>query len=186
MVFLFSIFNLKQKDKTVKTSIKLVQKICVVALLLVSGFTYAAGEIVAVDTRTAILRSDKGILAAEKLRALIEKDKATLIVIEEGLKKLKEKMDKDGAVMSVEERSKLEQTANSKMADYQHEGKKLQQVAKEEEQRLFKSILPDFEKAIKSLMEEKQYGMVFRSEAVILVSPDKDITADVVARMNQK
>ena len=169
-----------------KMTFTLMQKMCVVGLLFVSGLTYAAGEIVAVDTRTAILKSDKGLLAAEQLRALIDQDKAALIAIEDELKKLKEKMDKDGAVMSVEERSKLEQTANSRMADYQHEGKKLQQKAKEEEQRLFKSILPDFETAIKSLMEEKQFGMVFRSEAVILVSPDRDITDDVVAKMNQK
>ena len=165
---------------------RLVQKTCVIGLLLISGFTYAAGETVAVDTRGAILQSDKGVLAAEGLRAMIEGNKTKIIAIEAKLKQMKEKMDKDGAVMSAEERAKLEQTASTMMADYQHEGKKLQQKAKEEEQRLFKSILPDFEKAIQSLMEENQYGMVLRSEAVILISPAKDITSAVVARMNIK
>jgi len=61
----------------------------------------------------------------------------------------------------------------------------LQKKAKEAEQALFQSILPDFERAVKSVMEEKKYSIILRREAALLVTPEYDITEQVVAKMNK-
>ena len=164
---------------------KLHRFIFTLSLVIVSNFAFAAGEVVVVDMRAAIVTSDKGTLEAEKLKSQLAKDETRLVALQSELKALKERMDKDSAIMSADERRKIEQEGADKMGDFQHERKKLQKKAKEAEQALFQSILPDFERAVKSVMEEKKYGIVLRREAALLVTPEYDITEQVVAKMNK-
>ena len=59
-------------------------------------------------------------------------------------------------------------------------------AVKDAEQRLFQSILPDFERALKTVMEEKKYGMILRREVALFVVPEQDITGQVIAKMNKQ
>ncbi len=164
---------------------KLHKLICTLSLVIVSTFAFAEGEVVVVDMRAAIISSDKGTLEAEKLKSQLAKDEASLVGLQTELKALKERMDKDSAIMSADERRKIEQEGNDKMGDFQFQRKKLQKKAKEAEQALFQKILPDFERAVKSVMEEKKYGVILRREAALLVTPEFDITEQVVTKMNK-
>ncbi|PCJ30256.1 MAG: hypothetical protein COA99_18360 [Moraxellaceae bacterium] len=175
--------NLK---KTVLKNFVLKEMACTLCLLLLSSFTFAAGDIVVVDMRAAILTSDKGVQEAEKLKATLAREEASLLAIQDELKALKERMDKDSAIMGAEERQSIEEAGADKMADFQFQRKKLQKKVKDAEQRLFQSILPDFERALKTVMEEKKYGMILRREVALFVVPEQDITEQVIAKMNKQ
>lgn len=155
-------------------------------LMTVSGLSFAAGEVVVVDMRTAIFKSDKGALEAEKLKAGLAQEQANLMALQAELKDIEARMSKDSAVMGEAELRKIKQNYTDKVSDYQHQGKKYQTKAKEAEQELSKTMLPEFQRALKSLIEEKKYGIVLLRDAVLAVSPEKDITEAVIVKMNMK
>ncbi|OUS24927.1 hypothetical protein A9Q99_23030 [Gammaproteobacteria bacterium 45_16_T64] len=155
-------------------------------LMLVANFAYAKGDVVVVDMGGAIYKSDKGRLAFEKLKASFAHEEADLMTLQAELKELQMRRDKDSAIMSNEERLKIEKEGAEKVADFQHQAKKLKKKGKDAEQSLIQSILPDVQRAIKSLTEENKYALILRKEIAIHVDASRDITDEVVAKMNQQ
>lgn len=165
---------------------KKLQWIFVLAFALLSQWAIAADspKIAVVDIRAGVMKSDDAKLKMEKLKGEFEQQKADLEALQLDLKKMQERAQKDGAVMSDEEKRKLEKEAMEKANEFKFKGQQFQKSSQEEAQQVFQSLLPKFERALKAVVEELNLDLVVHREAALIVKPTYDVTDTVTAKMN--
>lgn len=141
-------------------------------------------KIAVVDVRSGVMTSEEAKLKMEKLKGEFAQEKANLEALQMEIKKMEEKAQKDGAVMSMEEKRKLEKEAMEKVNELKFKGQQFQQSSQQEAQEVFQSLLPKFQKALKAVIDEQKLDLVIAREAALMVKPDLDITKAVTDKMN--
>ncbi|MDY6920443.1 MAG: OmpH family outer membrane protein [Pseudomonadota bacterium] len=163
------------------------KKILIVMLGLLAVFPVLAAEqlkIVTVDVRKAVLSTEEGQLKLEKLKAELEKDRAELESLNMKGKDLQDRIKKDGAVMSADERHKLEKELMEVANEVQFKKQQLQKSGQADQVQMMESLIPKFEKALNEIIAQQGIDLVLRSEVVIGANPKLDITDQVVKKMN--
>ena len=112
-------------------------------------------KIAVVDVRSGVMTSEEAKLKMEKLKGEFAQEKANLEALQMEIKKMEEKAQKDGAVMSMEEKRKLEKEAMEKVNELKFKGQQFQQSSQQEAQEVFQSLLPKFQKALKAVIDEQ-------------------------------
>jgi len=151
--------------------------------------SWAAGPgkapvIVTVDMGAAIMQSTEAKAKMEKLKSGLTKEEGEINSSRTSLGKLEDQYKKDAAVMSADQKRNLEKQIEDKRIELGFLGKKFQKSTQDARQELLTAMLPKFEKALKSLVDENKYDMVLRREAAFYTTPEFDITEEVVTRMN--
>lgn len=143
-----------------------------------------SSKVVSVDVLRAVMTTDEGKIKIEKLKAEFEKEKAGLEALNLKGKQLQDRIQKDGPVMSQDERRKLEKELMEIANELKFKEQQLKQSGQADQRQVVESMLPKFEKALQSLVEEQKIEMVLRREAVLYLDPGLDITDQVVTKMN--
>ncbi|CBL46412.1 outer membrane protein (OmpH-like) [gamma proteobacterium HdN1] len=179
----------KQSSKAFKNS--LTAKLLAGALLASAAHvSWAAGParapiVVAVDLQQVIMDSSEAKAKWDKLKTGWSKDENEFNSARTELGKLQDRYQKDSAVMSADQKRNLEKQIDDKRMQLEFVGKKLQKTTGEARQQLVGEMIPKVEAALKALAAENKYDMVLRKEAVaMLVTPEFDITEDLVKRLN--
>ena len=141
-------------------------------------------KIAVVDVRTGVMKSDDAKLKMEKLKGEFEQEKADLEGLRMDLQKLEEKAKKDGAVMSADEKRKLEKEMMEKANEFKFKGQQFQQSSQAEAQEVFQALIPKFQKALQAIVDEQGFDLVLHREAALMVKPEYEITDTVTAKMN--
>lgn len=165
---------------------KKLQWIMLVAFGLMSQMVMAAENptIAVVDVRAGVMTSEEAKLKMEKLKGEFAQQKADLETLQNDIKGLQEKAQKDGAVMSADEKRKLEKEAMEKANELKFKGQQFQQSSQAEAQQVFQSLLPKFQKALKAVIDDQNLDIVLAREAALMVKPELDITKLVTDKMN--
>lgn len=141
-------------------------------------------NIVTVDMGAAIMQSGEAKTKMEKLKTGLTKEETTITAARTALTKLEDQYKKDSAVMSADQKRNLEKQIEDKRIELGFMGKKYQKSTQDARQELLTAMLPKFEKALKSVVDDNKYDMVLRREAAFYTTPEFDITEEVVKRMN--
>ena len=165
---------------------KIFQLVFVVTVAMMSQLVMAAEmpKIAVVDVRAGVMKSDDAKLKMEKLKGEFEQEKADLESLRMDLQKMEEKAKKDGAVMSSDEKRKLEKDMMEKANEFKFKGQQFQKSSQAEAQEVFQALIPKFQKALKAIVDDKGFDMVLHREAALLVKPEYEITDMVTAKMN--
>jgi outer membrane protein len=70
-------------------------------------------------------------------------------------------------------------------ADYDLAVQKIQAEQKELQQQIMQELSPQFQEALAQVVQEEGITLLLRSESVIVASPENNLTAKVVDRLNQ-
>jgi outer membrane protein len=70
-------------------------------------------------------------------------------------------------------------------ADYDLAVQKIQAEQKELQQQIMQELSPQFQEALAQVVKEEGITLLLRSESVIVASPENNLTAKVVDRLNQ-
>lgn len=143
-----------------------------------------APKIAIVDVRGGVMQSASAKIKMEKLKPEFAKEESELIALKEDLQKMEERLKKDGAVMAADEKRKLEKAYMEKGNEFKFKGQQFQKSSQEEAQAVFKSLMPKFQEALKSIVESEKYDIVLHREAAIFTTPDYDITKAVINKMD--
>ena len=165
----------------------IVKKFLVVFFGLMMAQSLLAAEsanIVTVDVLRAVMSTEEGKIKVEKLKGEFEKEKAGLEAINMKGKNLQERIQKDGAVMSAEERHKMEKELMEIAQELKFKEQQLKQSGQADQRQVVESMLPKFQQAMKDIIAEQKIDMVLRREAVLDMNPKLDITDLVVEKMN--
>lgn len=153
--------------------------------MFVCGVSFAAAPKMAfVDMRAAIYGSDEAKIKLEKIKAELAHEEADMMTLRSGIQELEERFKKDSAVMSSDEKRKIEKTIQDKMAEFNFLGNKYKKSVNDSQQELSRQMLPKLERAMKSVQEEKKLDIILNREAALWVSPEYDLTKAIVDKMN--
>ncbi|MBI3031223.1 MAG: OmpH family outer membrane protein [Candidatus Rokubacteria bacterium] len=172
----------------------------VVAVLLVAiaaGVSpVAVGDVLAqtatriayIDVQRILARSSAGVAAREQL----EKDKAAMQREVDGrrteLEKLKEEIEKKGALLSAEARKEKTDTLERKVRDLRRLVDDFRAELERKEQGLLQKVLVDISGVVERVGKQKGLLIIVekRGAGVIYGSPEADLTDEVIKAFDQE
>jgi outer membrane protein len=102
---------------------------------------------------------------------------------EEG-RSLQQRLQRDGDIMSENERTRLTQEMQQKIQEYQQRGNQLQQRQQQLRQQIINDNRPQLEAAINELLEERNIDILLDRQAVHFAKPKLDLTSAVAEKLN--
>jgi len=160
--------------------------VAMVAALFVQVAAAEGNNVAVVDMERALFMSDAAKVSIKQFESDNKNDIDKLKGIQQKLMGLKEKMEKDGDVMSDDERRKLANDYEEASTELKFYGRKLQQLEQKWKQEFFQTQLPDLEKLLKAIIDEGGYDVVLQAGAVVYSSPKADLTKMLLERLNSK
>ena len=146
----------------------------------------APQKVAVLDMAAALFNSDKAKEVDEQLKAETTDDEQKIRGLADQGRTLQEKMQKDGAVMSDADKRKTEEQLQEINVQYQFLLQKVQNLVNERRQQFQQTYAPNLVQAIQAVVEEDNYDMVLRAEAVLHYSNAYDITAKVTEKLNRQ
>ncbi|MGI3002942.1 OmpH family outer membrane protein [Shewanella algae] len=105
--------------------------------------------------------------------------------LQEELRGLLEKQQRDAALMSETQKTELVRKMESLKADYQLKGKALDEDLRRRQGEEQNKLLVKVQKAINTIAEKEKYDMVLQRGAVVYVKPAADISSKVVEALSK-
>jgi len=163
------------------------------ALGLMVGMVLFTGASFAADKKLAVVDVQKAMRSADKVKEIESKLKKEFSVEEkkiEELKKeiteLKERQQRDWAIMGDAEKRKLQEEGMKVTNELKALSQESQRRLQTRQQELLQPVVSDAQDAIKDIMKEEGYDVVFRREALVEFDPKMDITLKVTLKLNEK
>lgn len=142
-------------------------------------------KVAVLDMATALFNSDRAKAVDQEMQKQTTDDQAKIRQLADEGKKLQDKLKKDEAAMSDEEKRKTTEKIQEIGVQYQFLSEKIQKLYQDRRQQFQETYAPNLIQAISDVVKEGNYDMVFRQEAVIHFSNSAyDITPKVTEKLN--
>jgi outer membrane protein len=141
-----------------------------------------------VDLARVLAKSTSGVAAREQL----ERDKSTMQREVDGrrqeLEKLKDEIEKKGALMTVDARKEKQDVFERKRRDATRLVDDFQKELEKKEQGLLQKVLQDVSGIIERVGKDRKYHMIVekRGASVVFAAPEADITDEVIRAYDQE
>lgn len=164
----------------------LISGLFVILAILLSGSQVVAAEKTGfVDVREVMMKSDAGKKASDDFKKLYEKDRTKIQEKEAELKKLKDALEKQRAILT-EAAMKEKETAYQKIfRDYQLLLKDSNDELQAREQEISKKLIPEILKTVHAIGERDKYTLIIEVGTVIYYAKGNDLTARVIEELNK-
>jgi outer membrane protein len=167
-----------------------------VAAALVSGLTTGGGEALAqgagriayIDVQRVLARSAAGVAAREQL----EREKAAMQKDVDGkraeVEKLREEIEKKGALLSIEARREKQETYERKVRELRRLADDYRMELERKEQGLLQKVLVDISGVVERVGKQKGFLLIVekRGAAVLYGSPEADLTDEIIRAYDQE
>lgn len=160
-----------------------------ITLMSVMAINFAVAEemkIAVVDMERAIFLSDAAKAGVKEFEAQNKADIDKLKALQEELMAAQSKVEKEGDIMSEDERRKLSNEMEQKTQEYQFFAQKLKQQEAQWKRAFVSQQLPELEKVLKGIIDENGYDLVMNAQSVVFSSPKADLTKLLIERLNSK
>lgn len=159
-----------------------------IALLSVfSILTHAA------DTKVAVVDMERALFLSNAAKASIQEFEADnrgdidkLKSIQQDVVKTREKLEKEGDIMSDDERRKMMGEIEEKSQEFQFYSRKLKQLEDKWKRGFFNQQLPELEVLLKGIIEGGKYDVVLNAGSVIYAVPTVDLTKQLLEKLNAR
>lgn len=138
-----------------------------------------------VDLRQALFSSNDAQSFSEKLQQDFAGEEAKVREAQEQARKLKDRIEKDGAMMNESERNKLTGEFQEKVQEFNFLKQRLDQTVAQRKQQFLENARPEVDAAVKELLEEHNLDLILPSEAVVYVKPEMNLTSELLEKLNR-
>ena len=138
-----------------------------------------------VDLRQALFSSNDAQSFSEKLQQDFAGEEAKVREAQEQARKLKDRLEKDGAMMNESERNKLTGEFQEKVQEFNFLKQRLDQTVAQRKQQFLENARPEVDAAVKELLEEHNLDLILPSEAVVYVKPEMNLTDELLEKLNR-
>jgi outer membrane protein len=158
-----------------------------IVMFLLPLAAFGQSSIVYVDLQRVMIESDKGKEAKKTLTDEAERLKKSLDVKQDELQKLKDAIEKQGAMITPDARAEKDKQYQAKLKDYQRLANDYQGELQQKDMEFTQKILKELEEVVKSIGEKEKYAMILeKGQAGILFgTPSLDITTKVINAYNE-
>lgn len=154
-------------------------------VFMVSAPATAETRIGVVDLRQALFSSDDAQVFSEQLQRDFSDDEEEVRKTQESARKMKERLETDGAMMNESERQKLAGEFQEKVKEFNFLKQRLDSTVSSRKQSFLESARPEVDAAVKELLDENNLDLILPSEAVVYADPEMDLTADLLEKLNR-
>jgi outer membrane protein len=156
-----------------------------VAAMLASGSAMAQTvKIGYVDLQEALGQTTEGKAIKAKLERLLKDKQRDFDKMQEDVKRIKDELETQGAMMKEDLRNKKIQDYQKKMVELQEFYVGNQKELADEEAKLTKPLLDRFEKILRQIGKDENYTVILPSGALVYGQPSLDLTDKLVALIN--
>lgn len=138
-----------------------------------------------VDLRQALFSSNDAKSFSEVMQKDFASDEKKVRETQEAARKLKERLEKDGAMMNESERNQLASEFQEKVKEFNFLKQRLDSTVNERKQAFLEEARPEVDAAVKELLEENDLDLILPSEAVVYVKPEMNLTAQLLDKLNR-
>ncbi|MBS8239722.1 OmpH family outer membrane protein [Marinobacter lipolyticus] len=138
-----------------------------------------------VDLRQALFSSNEAKTFSESLQRDFADDEAQVRQAQEEARKLKDRLEKDGAMMNESERAELTGQFQEKVKEFNFLKQRLDSTVASRKQAFLENARPDVDAAVKELLEEHDLDLILPSEAVVYVKPEMNLTDELLDKLNR-
>ncbi|MGP9834132.1 OmpH family outer membrane protein [Marinobacter sp. NSM] len=138
-----------------------------------------------VDLRQALFSSNDAQSFSEKLQQDFAGEEAKVREAQEQARRLKDRIEKDGAMMNESERNKLTGEFEEKVQEFNFLKQRLDQTVAQRKQQFLENARPEVDAAVKELLEEHNLDLILPSEAVVYVKPEMNLTSELLEKLNR-
>ena len=153
---------------------------------LVAASASAELKIAVLDTQRALIASEEAQSLTKKITEELQSDEAEAKELNDEVRALTEKLQKDGEVMSPAEQRKAQKDIEDKQIDLQFLVNKLQKAVQDRRQELVNHMLPKIDAVLKDLIELEGYDLIMERSNLRYVNTKHDITRKVTEKLNEK
>ncbi|QSP93448.1 OmpH family outer membrane protein [Marinobacter salinisoli] len=155
------------------------------AMMALSLPAMAETRIGVVDLRQALFSSNDAQSFSEKLQKDFAGDEAQVREVQEEARKLKERLEKDGAMMNETERNKLAGEFQEKVKEFNFMKQRLDSTVAQRKQAFLEQARPEVDAAVQELLKENDLDLILPSEAVVYVKPEMNLTQQLLEKLNR-
>ncbi len=145
----------------------------------------AAQKIAIVDMGAVVSQHPQREAIGQQMEKDFGERMAEVRKLQEELRGLAEKSQRDGALMSEQQKTELERQAQSLQADLQLKGKALEEDMQKRQAQEQQKILMDVKRAIDSVAAAEGYDIVLEARAALYAKEQVDISAKVVETISK-
>ncbi|MCK0164899.1 OmpH family outer membrane protein [Marinobacter sp. S6332] len=138
-----------------------------------------------VDLRQALFSSNDAKSFSENMQKDFAGDEQKVREAQEAARSLKERLEKDGAMMNDSERNKLAGEFQEKVKEFNFLKQRLDTTVNQRKQAFLEEARPEVDAAVKELLEENDLDLILPSEAVVYVKPDMNLTPQLLEKLNR-
>ena len=138
-----------------------------------------------VDLRQALFSSNDAQSFSEKLQQDFAGEEAKVREAQEQARRLKDRIEKDGAMMNESERNKVTGEFQEKVQEFNFLKQRLDQTVAQRKQQFLENARPEVDAAVKELLEEHNLDLIPPSEAVVYVKPEMNLTSELLEKLNR-
>lgn len=163
-------------------------RVILFALLSVfSVLSYAADTNVAVvDMERALFLSNAAKVSIQQFEKDNRADIDKLKSIQQGVVATREKLEKEGDIMSDDERRKMMSDIEEKSQEFQFYSRKLKQLEDKWKRGFFNQQLPELEVLLKAIIDGGKYDLVLNAGSVVYAVPTVDLTKQLLEKLNAR
>ncbi|MBW0149109.1 OmpH family outer membrane protein [Marinobacter arenosus] len=155
------------------------------ALMALSFPAMAETRIGVVDLRQALFSSNDAKSFSETLQKDFAGDEAKVREVQEEARQLKERLEKDGAMMNESERNKLAGEFQEKVKEFNFLKQRLDSTVAQRKQAFLEQARPEVDAAVEELLKENDLDLILPSEAVVYVKPEMNLTPQLLEKLNR-
>lgn len=161
--------------------------IACISLVLISQGAFAQdAKIGVLNALQALFNSDAARIVQEELEQEFELDEERAQELTDELTVLSEKFQQDEAVMTEEEKRRMNSNAQDLQIQLQLIQERVQQALQQTNQQFLESMQPDLAAAVTDVVAEGGYDLILNVDAAPYFAPVLDITAKVTAKLNEQ
>lgn len=156
-----------------------------VMLSLCSGTVLAETKIGFVDTVKLMEAAPQAKSAQSKIESEFAPREKELVALQREIKKLEDKLTRDGAVLSESERTKLERKILSKRRDMKRTQEEFRDDLNIRRNEVLAKLQKDMYQAVVTLAKEQKFDLIL-SQGVVYSSNKVDITDSVLKKLKAR
>jgi outer membrane protein len=160
--------------------------------IVVLGLGVIASTTAIAELKLAFVDVDRAVASSEAAKELLTQlqgefstDEDTIKSIQTDAAALLQRLQKDGEVMSEDEKRRLQQEIESLNNDFVYQRQKLQKEVAARQGELFAGTEVKVRKAIEELVLENDYDMILPRAAALYVGELYDVTRKVTEKLNE-
>ena len=151
-----------------------------------SANSFAADKIGFINLREIMRDSNAGKKAGEDFKKLYEKKTEAIKTMENELKKMKEDLDKQGAILTPSARKDKDAAYQKKMRDYQLLVDDTNRELKDRDEEIGRKLIPEIMKAVRTVAEREKFTLILEITSVAYYAKEQDIDKKVIEEYNKQ